>query len=170
MQHYAKSISSMIPNNFIKWSWNIWSLIGKPNTLPFSLTKVAIKGSHYNFGIMLAVVQNERFISFYLGTHFMKEFCSAINYFENKKFHMLFLLQKKKKKDLACIFFHNNIYSKHLSAYCVGGILSVLHMDYFIYLSLSNITLVMSCFLFIFGFLGTVMIYQNVQEMVRSQG
>ena len=40
--------------------------MGKSDTLPFSLFKVAIKGSYYNFSVILAVVYNERLFNVFI--------------------------------------------------------------------------------------------------------
>lgn len=144
----------MIPNNFIKW--NIWNLTNKSSTLPFSLLTGAFKWSYHNLSVMLAEYIMKDSLKFLPGNTFHGRILWAQStVLKIRVIHVIFPPQNE--KELACIFyFHNHAYSKHLSAYNIGGVFSVLYTDYFICLSLSNTTLVIGCFLFIFGLLPRV--------------
>lgn len=72
--------------------------MGKSDTLPFSLFKVAIKGSCYNLSVILAVVYNERLFSVFIWEYISWRISvGAVNQTGNEKFYRLFFFQKKLK-------------------------------------------------------------------------
>ena len=71
--------------------------MGKSDTLPFSLFKVAIKGSYYNFSVILAVVYNERLFNVFIWEYISwRNSVGAVNQTGNEKFYMLFFQKKLK--------------------------------------------------------------------------